>query len=280
MKVTVTALIENRSQDQALTAEFGLSLLVEAGERRILFDTGSSGAFVDNAQRLGVSLDPLDAVVLSHGHIDHCRGLRRLADTGALVAPLYVHRDFFTDRWWDKTDTEGYLEPTSSGLSMEYLLGRGVKLRAISQSCYQPFPGEELYLISSFRRVCRFEPLDPLDLVFAGGQFRVDDYRDEIALVIRKDEGLVVITGCAHNGPVNICTHAEKLLGAPVTAYVGGTHLAPSPIARAYATAEYVNSSSITTLAACHCTGADAYRAFEEICPAYRPFSTGMTLEL
>ena len=226
MDVNVTALIENRSANPELAFEFGLSLLVEAGGRRILFDAGSSGAFADNAARLGVNLEGVDAAVLSHGHYDHCLGLCRLVEAGGLKA------------------------------------------------------GEELYLLSGFRRACRFEPMDPADLVFTGSGFRVDDYRDELALVVRGETGLAVFTGCAHSGLVNICTHAEALLGLPVLAYVGGTHLAPSPLTRAERTAEYVNASSIRTLAACHCTGPSAMELFARACPAYTPFSTGDRLTL
>ena len=280
MDVNVTALIENRSANPELAFEFGLSLLVEAGGRRILFDAGSSGAFADNAARLGVNLEGVDAAVLSHGHYDHCLGLCRLVEAGGLKAPLYVHRDFFTDRWWDKGDSDGYYYPTSSGLDAPYLLRHGVLLRALAQPVFQPFPGEELYLLSGFRRACRFEPMDPADLVFTGSGFRVDDYRDELARVVRGETGLAVFTGCAHSGLLNICTHAEALLGLPVLAYVGGTHLAPSPLTRAERTAEYVNASSIRTLAACHCTGPSAMELFARACPAYTPFSTGDRLTL
>lgn len=209
-----------------------------------------------------MNLEGVDAAVLSHGHYDHCLGLCRLVEAGGLKAPLYVHRDFFTDRWWDKGDSDGYYYPTSSGLDAPYLLRHGVLLRALAQPVFQPFPGEELYLLSGFRRACRFEPMDPADLVFTGSGFRVDDYRDELALVVRGETGLAIFTGCAHSGLVNICTHAEALLGLPVLAYVGGTHLAPSPLTRAERTAEYVNASSIRTLAACHCTGPSAMELF------------------
>ena len=41
-------------------------------------DTGQSGAFFDNAEKMGVSLDKLDALLLSHAHYDHVGGVERL----------------------------------------------------------------------------------------------------------------------------------------------------------------------------------------------------------
>ena len=122
--------------------------------------------------------------------------------------------------------------------------------------------------------------MDPADLVFTGSGFRVDDYRDELALVVRGGDGPGGLYRVCPQRAVNICTHAEALLGLPVLAYVGGTHLAPSPLTRAERTAEYVNASSIRTLAACHCTGPSAMQLFARACPAYTPFSTGDRLTL
>ncbi len=280
MELTVTALIENRPGVPGLAHEFGLSLLVEAGGRRILFDTGASGAFLDNAAALGQDLTRLDAAVLSHGHIDHCRGLCAMVEAGRLRAPLYVHRDFFTDRYWDKSETEGYYEPTSSGLDAAWLVRHRVVWRAVAQDLFPIFPGEAIYLMANPRRVCPFEPIDPTDLVFSGGRFQADGYRDELALVIRGESGLALITGCAHTGLVNLCTHAQRLLDLPVTAYLGGTHLAPAPMARTMSTIEYVNGSAIRTLAACHCTGPAALEALARDCPAYVPLATGQAVTL
>ncbi len=58
-----------------MACEHGLSFFIEKNGFSILFDTGSTGAFVENARKMGVDLENLDATVLSHGHYDHCGGL-------------------------------------------------------------------------------------------------------------------------------------------------------------------------------------------------------------
>ena len=77
----ITALMDNKpSENKALIAEHGLSLLAQYGDRRILFDCGSGANTLKNAHRLGLDLKNLDAVVLSHSHYDHAGGFRYLAE--------------------------------------------------------------------------------------------------------------------------------------------------------------------------------------------------------
>ena len=75
----ITTLIENRESTTkpGLTSEWGLSLHIEFNNHSILFDTGASGAFVDNAEHLSVKVDSVDVAVLSHHHFDHGGGLER-----------------------------------------------------------------------------------------------------------------------------------------------------------------------------------------------------------
>ena len=76
----VVTLIENTTSREDLVCEHGLSLYVQTGNQKILFDTGQSGAFADNAQKLGIDLRRVGFVVLSHGHYDHgaaCGGFWR-----------------------------------------------------------------------------------------------------------------------------------------------------------------------------------------------------------
>ena len=71
----ITTLIENDCSDASpeLISEWGLSLHVEYGDYSILFDTGQSGSFADNAERLDVDISSVQVMVLSHYHHVHGR---------------------------------------------------------------------------------------------------------------------------------------------------------------------------------------------------------------
>ena len=88
MALTLTVLLENRhaaGAGKTLLAKPGLSLLVQDETTTILFDTGPDGSFMHNATQMGVDLTQLTAVVLSHGHYDHCGGVPWLADNSRII---------------------------------------------------------------------------------------------------------------------------------------------------------------------------------------------------
>ena len=71
----ISTLIENLVNKKGLSAENGLALYIETGNKKILFDTGQTGLFMKNAKVLGISIEDIDILVLSHGHYDHTGGL-------------------------------------------------------------------------------------------------------------------------------------------------------------------------------------------------------------
>ena len=77
MKLTV--LVDNNTIiDRYFLAEPGLSFFIQDEDKTVLFDTGYSGIFLDNAHKMGLDLANLDYLVFSHSHLDHTWGSDRL----------------------------------------------------------------------------------------------------------------------------------------------------------------------------------------------------------
>ncbi len=73
--LTVHVLTDDKARKRGFLAEHGLSLFIEYNCRAVLFDTGQSDVYLKNAARLKKDPAASDAVIISHGHYDHCGGL-------------------------------------------------------------------------------------------------------------------------------------------------------------------------------------------------------------
>ena len=93
--MNLTVLVDNNTYiDQYYRGEPAFSCYIEDGEKRILFDTGYSDLLLDNAAAMGIDVGRVTHIVLSHGHDDHSRGLRFLAERMDLrQTELIAHPD-------------------------------------------------------------------------------------------------------------------------------------------------------------------------------------------
>jgi 7,8-dihydropterin-6-yl-methyl-4-(beta-D-ribofuranosyl)aminobenzene 5'-phosphate synthase len=258
---------------RGLIGEHGLSLFIETGVARLLFDTGQSGLFLDNARHLGVDLSSLDAVVLSHGHYDHGGGLTAFARLNGRPMPLYAGKGFADARYSKRGDT---LDAIGLGASATPV---GNDLLCIIESPREIAPG--LFILPKAER---------LDGSIASPRFRrvcegtevIDCFDDELSLVAQDEEGLTVVTGCAHRGIVNIARQAVTAFpGRPLKALIGGLHLVDSSPDDIEKTAAALAELEPETVYCSHCTGMPGYAALCAALPGKVSWlSCGMRIDL
>ncbi|SFK39733.1 7,8-dihydropterin-6-yl-methyl-4-(beta-D-ribofuranosyl)aminobenzene 5'-phosphate synthase [Desulfomicrobium apsheronum] len=264
MKLTV--LVDNSTLiDRYYEGEPGLSLLIEEDGLKILFDCGYSDLFLKNAWKMGLSLDDLDFVLLSHGHMDHTWGLealtRRLCELRLEGRPckrpaLVAHPEAFTSIALDQCPEIGpLLEPEK--LARHYDMRLGKAAQKIS---------ERLLFLGEIPRRIGFEQTEGIG--FKEGQDTPDRIMDDSALVYRGSEGLVIITGCSHAGICNIVAQAMDLTGeSRIADIIGGLHLLSPSRERLEGTVEYLRRIGPETLSPCHCTDLNSKIALAAVTP-------------
>lgn len=87
---------------------------------------------------------------------------------------------------------------------------------------------------------------------------------NEQGMVIESGSGLVVITGCAHPGIVEIVTEAKRLADADVHLVTGGFHLVRTPVERVGAIIAEFRRLGVEKAAPSHCTGDAAIAMFRD----------------
>ena len=279
----ITTLVENRpsQDDPALAAEWGLSQHVEIGGRRLLFDMGASDAFARNAARLGVDLGAVDAAIVSHHHYDHGGGLARFLELND-HAPIYVGESPGGD---PVVKLLGFVKK-AVGLDAALLARHAARFRVVRERT-EAMPGVLLLPHVQGRHA---RPAGNRQLfVRKDGRLEPDDFRHELTVALREGDTLVVLTGCAHSGLLNMVeAAATEFPGVPVKAVVGGFHLASLPPFRGASEREDVIAAvgrqvldlGVGTTWTGHCTGETAFAVLRESMGArVAEFRTGTRLE-
>jgi 7,8-dihydropterin-6-yl-methyl-4-(beta-D-ribofuranosyl)aminobenzene 5'-phosphate synthase len=269
-----------------LRAEHGYSVLVEVvrgSERhRILFDAGvTPDGLIGNLDRLQISPESFEAIVLSHGHFDHVTGLdgliRRMGRTNV---PVLIHPEFWTRRRIELPGREPFELPVTSRAALE---GAGFD---IVEDRRPSFLLEGAVLITGeVDRTTAFERGFPIHQAFRSGRWEADPLilDDQALLAHVEGKGLVVLTGCGHAGIVNIVRYAKALTGiSRVHAIVGGFHLSGAAFEPLIAdTIEALRVEDPDVIVPGHCTGWKAVHRFAStMADAFVPNSVGTRFEL
>lgn len=251
--VRITTLIENSPGEHlALRPEHGLSFAVETQGRMVLFDTGQSGLFIDNAAQLRIDVGRAEHVVLSHGHYDHSGGLRSLRGKSDRFS-LIVGRGFFEEKYAERN---GGYEFLGNNFDKEYLADSGIPYEELSVPTRELLPG--LFAVGSFPRIHADELINPRFKLLKDGSFQPDRFDDEIMLVADTPKGLIALMGCAHPGMRNMLDAVRSRFGKPIYAVLGGTHLVEASEEPLSKSIEYLRDSEVRAIGVSHCTGAKA----------------------
>lgn len=257
MNIRITTLIENSpSNKEALYYEHGLSFLIEADDKTILFDTGQSGDFYKNARVLHKDLNKIDYVFLSHGHYDHTGGVKTLLKEIKKRPQFIVGEEFFLLKYKRLIDNKYKFNGNS--FDEEYLKDNDVPMIKIENGLH--YLTKNIIVFHGFQRKTEFETLNNHFYIKEGSKYIQDDFNDEIALGIRTEKGLVVIVGCSHVGIINILTSITDKINIPIYAVIGGTHLVEADEMRMEQTLKAFMKLNIQMIAVSHCTGQEAIK--------------------
>ena len=223
MKITI--LCENQVSHRGAKicqAEWGFSVFIERGKTSVLLDSGHSGIFKSNAEKLGVNLEETDFIVLSHFHWDHVEGLLKhdfKKRKKLIMHPAVLEKipSEYNDKFSKDFEVAAFIKP------------------------FEMAPG--IFFLGEIPRVTSFEK----------GVYKELPMEDDSAIAVKTEKGVAVISGCSHSGICNICEYAKKVTGQKLYAVLGGFHLSHDEPEAVSGTIGYFKNEKPDFLSPMHC---------------------------
>lgn len=250
----IKTLVENTAISDEFNCEHGLSLYIEANDTKILMDLGASNLFYENAQKMDVDIADVDYVLISHGHYDHGGGLTKFLNSND-KASVFIHDGSFNQHYSKKPDG-----------SIRYIgLDQDLKKNKRIQYVRDDFVIDNNIQVFSNVNSKDFKPKSNAGLFKKiGDEFVQDDFEHEQNFVINEGGKTVLISGCAHNGIVNIIERYSVLTGKMPDYVIGGFHLySRTSGIESFELIDSITEYLLNNHVKCytgHCTGIDAYK--------------------
>jgi len=123
------------------------------------------------------------------------------------------------------------------------------------------------------------EPVEICQNVYSTGE--MGDQIKEQSLILNTNKGLIIVTGCSHQGIVAILKKAKELFDRPIHLVFGGFHLGAKSKTELEEIIRNFKEIGVEKCGATHCTGDEAIGMFKEAFGEnYVPMGTGKVLEV
>lgn len=262
----ITFLSDNKTENPACMAEWGLSVLIETEGKKLLFDVGASSLFADNAKALGKDLSDVDAVIISHGHYDHTQGLEEFCHINR-TAPVYIHKNAISPAYG--TDADGKIEEENCGImwTKEFVSSISDRLK---------YTEKDIWLWDNAVLSSDIIPIGPMPETFyrpeVNGEAEGDRCRHNLVkdtmdheqiLTIKEPDGICIFSGCSHTGIISDIRRATSLFpGEKIKAVIAGMHLYPLSHDEKQKVVDEFERLSVEYVFPVHCTGMSAIMMF------------------
>lgn len=239
--------------------EHGLSFYIETDRHKLLLDTGATDAFLNNAAKLSVDLKAVDTVILSHGHYDHGGGIMAFVKENP-HAGIYIRDKAFGKFYHRSGEQKRYI-----GIDERIMnLPQTIKVEGNMKI------DDELFLFTNVSGR-RLWPRGNAELLCEKDGLAVgDDFSHEQYLVISCGGKKILLSGCAHNGILNILDEYRRIVGGEPDMVISGFHMMQKSGYGEQESAVIKETAGElakmhTKFYTCHCTGEEPYAMMKEV---------------
>ena len=279
----ITMLVDNKKNKGKINLinENGLSIIIARNGNKILFDTGKSKAVLKNAKELGVDLKEIDYVVISNTYKDHSGGLLRFLEINR-KAKIYI-----------KSESEGHYGVQLWGITKRYNIDKKIFAKYIERIIFVDKVMEiskDVFLVPDILKYYSLAKVSRSYVKVEKNEIKLDDYKHELFMVIKKNEEINLFVGCGYNGVISMIETTKKIFGdVKINSLIGGLHLEGLSKTNLYKEtdeevtrlAKYLKEYNIKSIYTCHCVNMKQIDVLKKVLDnKIEYFSLGTTINL
>ncbi|MEM4482022.1 MAG: MBL fold metallo-hydrolase [Desulfurococcaceae archaeon] len=252
--VETLILVDDYTGFTKLLGEHGFSALItatyESGRKyNILLDVGESGSVLaENSTRLGVKINEVDVLVVSHRHHDHTGGLQKAVESLG-GKPLLAHPALMKPCY---ADSKGF-KRFDVGLTLGARRALSAFELILIKTPLELAP--DIWFLGEIERHYSNEYAVKGFKTLYNDQLVDDPMMDDTGIAIRVGNKVIVAVGCSHSGVQNIARQARRTARAEDLVIVGGFHLADADEETTKTVIEELSGEGVSEVHTGHCTG-------------------------